>query len=137
VGEGGSLPQARAQDPDEAEVYALLGYVARAEGKLAEAEDRWKHTLRLEPEHADAQLRLARLAYDRHEPDAALEGLERYLKLARYPAAEAHYLVGVIDLEKGDLGTAEESLRQARPGSRVGPGAARPPASPPVTGDLA
>ena len=107
------LGQARGQDPGKEEVYSLLGYVALAEGKLEEAEALWKETLRLKPEHADAQLRLARLAFDRREWAAALQALQRYLELERYPAAEAHYLLGVIQFDQNEPNVAEESLKRA------------------------
>jgi tetratricopeptide (TPR) repeat protein len=103
------VSRARRQDADEEDVCSLLGYVARAEGKLDEAEALWRKTLQLEPDHADAQLRLA---FDRHE-SAALQGLQRYLELERYPAAEAHYLMGMIHLEQKNPTAAEDSFRKA------------------------
>jgi tetratricopeptide (TPR) repeat protein len=107
------LEQARAQDPGKAEVCSLLGYVARAQDNLVEAEELWRETVRLEPGHADAHLRLARLAFDRRDYAAALPGLRRYLEVARYPAAEAYYLLGRIHLDQNEPALAEENLKKA------------------------
>ena len=107
------LEQARAQDPQNAEVHYWLGRVAREEKKLDEAAEHLQEALRLKEKFPDTHLELAELAYDRKEYSATVTHLTRYLELESYPYSRAYFLLGSAHFQLNDLATAEEKLKKA------------------------
>jgi len=103
------LDQALALTPT-AELHYAKAMGALNAGKEGLAEAELRHTLRLQPDHADALFKLARVRIDRGHYGSALPYLRR--ALAANPGhLEAHYLFGLAASRTGDLLAAETAYR--------------------------
>jgi Flp pilus assembly protein TadD len=71
------LEQARRKDAKNADVYNLLGYSLRKNGRLDEALDRYQSALRLDPQHKGAHEYIGEAYLLKRQPDKAREHLAK------------------------------------------------------------
>lgn len=95
------------QDPDAHFTLAL----AQSEQDVEAAIASFHRVLELAPRHALARYNLALVLKRADRPAAAIEELTRAIAIE--PRAEAHYTLGVIYWQQGDLARAESALRDA------------------------
>ena len=102
-----ALVEASPNDPD---AHFTLG-LAQSEQDVEEAIQTFGRALELAPRHVLARYNLALVLKRADRPREALEELKRTIEIE--PRAEAHYTMGVIYWQQGDLERAEASLRAA------------------------
>ena len=102
-----ALVNASPQDPD---AHFTLG-LALSEQDVDEAIKSFRRVLDLAPRHALARYNLALVLKRADRPRDAIEELTRAIEIE--PRAEAHYTLGVIYWQQGELGRAEVALRAA------------------------
>jgi tetratricopeptide (TPR) repeat protein len=115
----GHFPQAEqicagvlSANPDCAEAWSWAAEACRAQGKFAEAADRYARALRIEPAHPQRRLRLAEVLAEVGRADEAIAAYQEALRL-RSDLAEAHYGLGNVLSARGDAAGAIASYRQA------------------------
>jgi tetratricopeptide (TPR) repeat protein len=113
-GRGGeALERARAlvaAAPDDPNGHFTLG-LAQSEQDIAEAIGSFRRALELAPRHSLARYNLALVLKRADRADEAVEELTRAIEIE--PRAEAHYTLGVIYWQRGDLNRAASALRAA------------------------
>jgi tetratricopeptide (TPR) repeat protein len=82
------------------------------QGRLGEAEDQWQRLLSQEPGHCRAHLGLARLAYQRGNPEQSMSHLNIALNGSRTRKA-SHLLLAEIYQRRGDKPAADQESRRA------------------------
>jgi choline-sulfatase len=107
------------EDPNVIDAWFMLGTQHLRHGKFAKAVEYFKRTLALKPDYDVAVIDLAEAYRNLGDDDAALAGLEHYLKIdPKDPFAR--YQIGEIWLDRQDLDRAEQMFREAlRIDSRV------------------
>jgi Tfp pilus assembly protein PilF len=100
------------QQPRSKEAENLLGNIAMDQGRLDEAEGRFRQALTYEPNFADARNSLGILLQKRGQPDAALEEFRRVVAVDP-DYAEAHNNIGVILKDRGRNEEAAAAFRRA------------------------
>jgi predicted Zn-dependent protease len=105
------LDEAMALEPRESLFHALQGDIHALNKKPERALASYEKAIQAHPELFYGHLRSGQVAYrlDRHEQ--ARSSLHRSLELL--PTAEAHYLLGMLDREAGDLDSALSHFRAA------------------------
>lgn len=99
-------------DSTDVDVYVLGAGIRDLRGELPEARALLVEALALEPAHAGALTRFARLELDAHRYDEAERYIDEALR-AQPDDADAHIVAGYIDLVRGDDAGAEEHARFA------------------------
>jgi predicted Zn-dependent protease len=118
------LDQAMAIEPRESLFQDLQGDIHALAGEFELALASYRSGIDANPDYFYGYLRAGQVQARLGEPNAARGNLER--SLALMPTAEAHYLLGMLDKEAGDLASASEHFRQAAPSdSESGQRAAR------------
>jgi tetratricopeptide (TPR) repeat protein len=117
LGKAGRSPEAIeraraivAAAPRDANAHFTLG-LAQSEADVTEAIGTFRRALELDPRHALARYNLALVLKRADRTTEAIDELQRTLEIA--PRAEAHYTLGVIYWQQGDLERAERALRAA------------------------
>lgn len=95
------------QDPD---AHFMLG-LAQSEQDVEGAIESFRRALDVAPRHVLARYNLALVLKRADRPGEAIEELTRAIEIE--PRAEAHYTLGVMYWQQGDLERAEASLRAA------------------------
>jgi predicted Zn-dependent protease len=105
------LDEALALEPRESLFHALQGDIYALEKKQARALDAYQEAIERNPGFFYGYLRAGQMqfALDRHSE--ARRNLDRSLELM--PTAEAHYLLGRLDRDRGDLNSAVAHFRTA------------------------
>ncbi len=98
--------------PRSGSTYANLANLDERYGNIAQAEEYYLKSVELEPGIFQPYVGLARIATQRHRWDDALAALTRASAIAPQ-STEILYQVGVVNLYKGDVRTALNSLRNA------------------------
>ncbi|HWO27109.1 MAG TPA: tetratricopeptide repeat protein [Kofleriaceae bacterium] len=99
-------------DSADADVYVLGAGIRDLRGEVSEARALLVRALELEPAHAGALTRFARLELDAHRPEEAARYAEEALR-ARPDDLDAHVVAGLVDLVRGDVAGAEGHARFA------------------------
>jgi tetratricopeptide (TPR) repeat protein len=99
-----------AQAPDDANRHFTLG-LAQSEQDVAQAIGSFRRALELDPRHNLARYNLALVLKRADRVPEAIATLQRALEIE--PRAEAHYTLGVIYWQQGDLDRAASALRAA------------------------
>lgn len=106
------LQQARTADPENPAVLFFLGHIRRAQGRVQEAVDFYKHAIRIEPGKPDAYLHLSQLLRGAGRADEAVQVLQDALQLA--PAdARLRLELGLAFAAKQDFEQAGTQYREA------------------------
>jgi predicted Zn-dependent protease len=105
------LDKATAGEPREALFMALQGDIHALNEKTRPAMDSYSRTISANPDFFYGYLRRGQLEYKRSKSDAARPDLEKSLSLM--PTAEAHYLLGMLDKNRGETDTAMKHFQQA------------------------
>jgi protein O-GlcNAc transferase len=106
------LLRAQALAPDDPEIRNDLGISFATSGRLAEAEEQYRHALKLKPGFAQALSNLGELMVRRGDLASAVE-YYREAVAARPELAVAHYNLGSVSFALGDTVTAESALTRA------------------------
>ena len=107
-----------ARTPDEPEVLQLIGMVLRSQGKLTEAEQYLRRSLRAAPDRAHVHSNLGNLLAHQQRHAEAIECYRSALAIAP-DYADAWYNLGTVALRTGDANTARDALERvvaAQPG---------------------
>jgi predicted O-linked N-acetylglucosamine transferase (SPINDLY family) len=104
--------QALLEQPDDAELWALLGRNCRALGEADEAAASFGHALRLRPELAHAWLELGKTLRELGRRDEAIHCLKQVAQL-RPDDHEPFSELGILFLERGDLAESASCCEQA------------------------
>jgi superkiller protein 3 len=96
--------------PDDPHAHFTLG-LALSEQDVEEAIRSFHRVLDLAPRHALARYNLALVLRRADRPREAIDELTRAIEIE--PRPEAHYTLGVVYWQQGDLERAEQSLRAA------------------------
>lgn len=96
--------------PDDPNGHFTLG-LAQSEQDVAEAIKSFRRALELAPRHSLARYNLALVLKRADRAEEAVEELIRAIEIE--PRAEAHYTLGVIYWQRGDLNRATSALRAA------------------------
>jgi tetratricopeptide (TPR) repeat protein len=99
-------------DSTDVDVHVLAASIRDLRGEVSEARALLVQALALEPAHAGALTRFARLELDAHRLGEAARYIDEALR-ARPDDADAHIVAGFIDLARGDEAGAEEHARFA------------------------
>jgi tetratricopeptide (TPR) repeat protein len=99
-------------DGTDADVHVLAAGIRDLRGEISEARALLAGALALEPTHAGALTRFARLELDAHRYDEAARYIGEALR-ARPDDLEAHVVAGLVALVRGDDTGAEEHARFA------------------------
>lgn len=94
-------------------LHGNLGHVLKLNGRLAEAFDSLQRSVALEPTHVPAIVDLLDVSFRGDQPDDTIEQLLAKGEAAAAGAAEWSYYRGLLARRRGDLGLAEQELRQA------------------------
>ena len=100
------LQQARTADPENPAILFFLGHIRRAQGRVQEAVDFYKHAIRIEPGKPEAYLHLSQLLRGAGRADEAIQVLQDALPLAPTDAR--------IRLELGLAFAAKQDFEQAK-----------------------
>ncbi len=106
------LQQARAQEPENPAVLFFLGHVRRAQGRVPEAADFYRHAIRVDPGKPEAYHHLAQMLRAAGKPDEAASVLQDALAIAP-DNARTHLELGLAHAARTDFPRAEESYRRA------------------------
>ena len=107
-----------ARTPDDPEVLQLIGMVLRSQGKLTEAEQHLRRSLRAAPDRAHVHSNLGNLLAHQQRYAEAIECYRSALSIAP-DYADAWYNLGTVTLRTGDPNTARDALERvvaAQPG---------------------
>ncbi|MDX1383034.1 MAG: tetratricopeptide repeat protein, partial [Thermoanaerobaculia bacterium] len=107
-----ALGRSRAVRPWGAAELHFLGNAFFQGGQLADAELAYRQALEAEPALADARYKLALLAFERGNMEAALTELSAYLDLER-GGARAWVLEGIVLYRLGRSAEADDAFRRA------------------------
>jgi tetratricopeptide (TPR) repeat protein len=99
-------------DSTDVDHYVLGAGIRELRGEVTEARALLVAALELEPTHAGALTRFARLELDAHHHEEAARYIGEALR-ARPDDVDAHIVAGFIDLVRGDAAGAEEHARFA------------------------
>jgi tetratricopeptide (TPR) repeat protein len=99
-------------DSTDVDVYVLAAGIRDLRGEISEARALLVSALELEPAHAGALTRFARLELDAHRYEEAARYIDEALR-ARPDDLDAHVVAGFIDLVRGDDAGAEGHARFA------------------------
>jgi Flp pilus assembly protein TadD len=99
-------------DSTDADVHVLAAGIRELRGEASEARALLVQALALEPAHAGALTRLARLELDAHRYEEAARYIGEALR-ARPDDQDAHVVAGLIALVRGDEAGAEDHARFA------------------------
>ena len=97
--------------PSHAPCLVLLGRVAEAEGRLAEADAAFRGALELEPDTAEAWIGLGRVAEARGEREEARASYERAVRLSRVDP-EGIWRLAALEIESGRPEQARAALSE-------------------------
>ncbi|USN98175.1 MAG: tetratricopeptide repeat protein [Phycisphaeraceae bacterium] len=124
-----ALTQVLADAPDSVDANITMGELLLATGRPAEATERFRAALRVQPESAGATLGLATAEIRQAEPDldAIAAGMSKFL--AAHPDdPRAHYLMGLIHERRGQSDEAIASFKRSA-ALQLGPVYAEPSVS--------
>jgi tetratricopeptide (TPR) repeat protein len=99
-------------DSTDVDVHVLAAGIRDLRGEVSEARALLVQALELEPTHAGALTRFARLELDAHRYEEAARYIDEALR-AHPGDVDAHIVAGFIDLVRGDAAGAEEHARFA------------------------
>ena len=99
-----------AQAPDDPNRHFTLG-LAQSEQNVADAIGSFRRVLEIDPRHTLALYNLALVLKRADQVPEAIATLQRALEIE--PRAEAHYTLGVISFQQGDLDRAARALGAA------------------------
>jgi tetratricopeptide (TPR) repeat protein len=99
-------------DSTDVDTHVLAAGIRDLRGEVSEARALLTAALALEPSHAGALTRLARLELDAHRYDEAARYIDQALR-AKPDDLDAHVVAGYIDLVRGDDAGAEGHARFA------------------------
>ena len=105
------LNRAMAIEPRESLFHDLQGDIHALNGKTKPALASYRKAVRANPGFFYGYLRSGQMEYKLGQASAARSSLERSQQLI--PTAEAHYVLGLIDKDAGDIDAAVEHFRQA------------------------
>lgn len=105
------LNKALAIEPREALFHALQGDIHGLNEKQRPAITAYSQSIKLNPELFYGYLRRGQMEYQLNQTEAARSDLERSLKLM--PTAEAHYLLGMLDKNRGQMQQAVQHFQSA------------------------
>jgi len=111
-----SFERARALKPDDATTLVWLGEAYVDEGRPDAAASVLEQALAKDPQSAAALFWLGRASLARHDYARAIAELERALALDRDRAPVIHYQLAMAYRQSGDLGRADQHVRQRGPG---------------------
>jgi tetratricopeptide (TPR) repeat protein len=106
------LQQARTADPENPAVLFFLGHVRRAQGRVQDAIDFYKHVIRVEPGKPEAYHHLSQLLRAASRADEAIAVLRDALDVAPTDA-RTHLELGLAFAAKQDFPEAEAQYREA------------------------
>jgi predicted Zn-dependent protease len=104
------------ENPDVALVHVFHGAVGLLQGRYADATASYQAALALVPTHAEARIGLAAALLDAGDPGAAANEADRLSApdaQSAFVTAGRDYILGRIDLARGDAAAAVERLRKA------------------------
>jgi tetratricopeptide (TPR) repeat protein len=99
-------------DSTDVDIYVLGAGIRDLRGEVSEARALLARALELEPSHAGALTRFARLELDAHRFEEAARYVEQALR-AKPDDLDAHVVAGLVDLVRGDDAGAEGHARFA------------------------
>ena len=105
------LNEALALEPRESLFHALQGDIHALNDKPVQALSSYQTAIQANPDLFFGHLRSGQVAYKLGRPEQARTSLERSQELL--PTAEAHYVLGMLDREAGDIESALAHFREA------------------------
>lgn len=106
------LQQARTAEPENPATLFYLGHIRRAQGRVQEAADFYKHAIRIAPGKPEAYLHLSQLLRSAGRADEAIRALQDALNFAPSDP-RTHLELGLAFASKQDFEQAEASYREA------------------------
>lgn len=95
-----------------ADWFDARGRITARSGDAGAAEAAFRRALELDPAHYSSMLGIARIAAGRQDWDAALAQASRALEL-QPDRPQAYFVRGVVELESGNVGAAEDDLERS------------------------
>jgi TonB family protein len=100
------------KDPDDADAWYYLGLAFYSKGVIGYSRPAWEHFVRLRPDSADANAKLAFALILANEPQKASATAQRALELGDQ-SVESHYAIAEASLRAGDATKAVEEAEAA------------------------
>ncbi len=100
------------KNPGHADVHYRYGVLLRAEGRLAEAAEQFRHALHINPAYADALIRLGITLQDLGQGEQAIAVFRQALEIGQ-EFVDVHYRLAVLYTDRRQLDKALEHLRSA------------------------
>lgn len=113
---GRQLDEVVQDNPDVALVHVFQGAARLLQGRHTDAAKSYRAALDLVPDHVEARIGLAAALLESGDPEAAARAADRLSAVddqSPFVRAGRNYILGRIDLERGDTGAAIERLLDA------------------------